>query len=135
MVEKKEETAHSSRSAYFVIAHCAGDIMIALLFGIEHYVLKSKHRLYNIHIIYHSTSKRDSCCWRLTGAVIQNIHKLSKMSNLDVNFFQVKIKLQTSNFANVSEVDQTVGIPAYKKNIYQEGCFRGCPFLTDLRGI
>ena len=77
---------------------------------------------------YHSAGKRDRCCcWRLAGAVIQNIHKLSKMWNLDVNFF--KVKLQTSNFANVSEVDQTVGIPAYKKNIYQEGCSRGCPFL------
>ncbi len=26
--------------------------MIVLLFGIEHYDLKSKHRLYNIHTLY-----------------------------------------------------------------------------------
>ena len=51
---------------------------------------------------------------KLARAAILNYHKSLKIGIFGCQFMHVKIKLETSNFANLLEVDQTDGIRVYK---------------------
>ena len=60
--------------------------------------------------------------------VIQKKHKSLKIGIFRYQFMHVRIKLETSNFPNLLEVDQTDGIPDYKFKVYREGGFLEPPF-------